>query len=245
MSFFGELLDRNLFDLDGNVNGFRDEDRWGGSFYLGQQISRLGQVQAGLRVERVEIVDHLNHTSEKLDLRTLHFLSEVETFDRHPFPNTGKKHRFDVQFGGKLFGGEVEYSKFSTSIEAYYPLGNYFNYHPRVAVGICRRGLPPSEKFYMGGMDSFAGYRESELSGEKMFVLNQELRLKLPLRFYLTGRLDYGDIYVTADDIKPEKFRSGFGVTLSFDSPLGPFDFGYGGGTSKKERVYFSAGLRF
>jgi outer membrane protein assembly factor BamA len=202
-------------------------------------------VQAGLRVERVEIVDHLNHTSQRLNLRTLHFLSEVESFDRYPFTTSGKKHRFDVLFAGKLFGGEVEYGKFSTSIEAYYPLGQYLNYHPRVAVGLSRRGLPPSEKFYLGGFDSFAGYRESELSGEKMFVLNQELRLKLPFRFYLTGQLDYGDIYASADDIKPEKFRTGFGATLSFDSPLGPFEFGYGGGTSKKDRVYFSAGFRF
>jgi NTE family protein len=243
--FFDELLDRNLFDIQGSVNGYRDEDRWGGAFYLGQQISRLGQVQAGLRVERIELVDHLNHTSQTLNLRTLHFLSEVETFDRYPFPTTGKKSRFDIQFAAKVLGGEVEYSKFSTSIEAYYPLGAYLNYHPRAAVGLSRHGLPPSEKFYLGGFESLAGYRESELSGEKLFVLNQELRLKLPYRFYLTGRVDYGDIYATVDDIKPEKFRSGFGVTLSFDSPLGPFEFGYGGGKSPKNRVYFSAGFRF
>ncbi len=245
LTFFDDLLDRNLFDLQGEEIGTRREQGWGGAFYLGQQISRLGQVQAGLRIERVKTIDHLSDTEQRFNLRALHFVSEVETFNRYPFPTTGNKHRFDVEFAGKLLGGEVEYSKFSTSIEAYYPLGEYINYHPRVAVGLSRRGLPPSEKFYLGGLESFLGYRESELSGEKMFVTNQELRLKLPYRFYLTARFDYGDIYGSAEDIKVAKFRRGFGGKLSFDTPLGPFDFGYGVGSSPKDRFYFSAGFRF
>lgn len=245
LQVFRELLDRDLFDAQGTVDGYRDEDRWGGAFYLGQQIARLGQMQVGLRVEQVETVDHLEKTSSKFDVRTLHFQSEVESFDRYPFPNRGKKHRFDLRFAGKLLGGEVEYSRFFTSIEAYYPLGKYVNYHFVASVGLSRRGLPPSEKFYAGGLGSFAGFRTSELSGEKIILVNQELRLNLPYRFYLTGRCDLGDLYANADDIKPEKFRTGYGVSLALDLPIGPFEFGYGGGDSPKDRVYFSAGFRF
>lgn len=245
LQVFRELLDRNLFDARGTVNGYRDEDRWGGAFYLGQQIARLGQVQVGLTVEQIETADHLEKTSSKFDLRTLHFQSEVESFDRYPFPNRGKKHRFDLRFAGKLLGGEVEYSRFFTSIEAYYPVGRYVNYHFVASVGLSRRGLPSSEKFYAGGFGSFAGFRTSELSGEKMILVNQELRLNLPYRFYLTGRFDLGDLYTSADDIKPEKFRTGIGVSLALDLPIGPFEFGYGGGDSPKDRVYFSAGFRF
>jgi outer membrane protein assembly factor BamA len=239
------LLDRDLFDTVGKVNGYRDEDRWGGAFYLGQQIARLGQVRLGLKVERIETVDHLKKTSSLLNLRTLHFESEVESFDRYPFPNRGKKHSLDLRFAGKLLGGEVEYSRFFTSIEVYYPLGEYLNYHLVASVGLSRRGLPPSEKFYAGGLGSFAGFRTSELSGEKLVLFNQELRLNLPYRFYLTGRFDLGDLYAGSDDIKPEEFRSGIGVSLALDLPIGPFEFGYGGGDSPKDRVYFSAGFRF
>jgi len=240
-----DLLERNLFSTDGEVNGYRDENRWGGAFYLGQQIARLGQVRAGLRIEEIETIDHREETSRRFGLRTLHFESEIESFDRFPFPTSGGKHRFDLRFAVKVLGGEVEYSRFSTSLEAYYPLGPYLNYHPRVSIGLSRRGLPPSEKFYLGGLDSFSGYRTNELSGEKMFLLNQELRLKLPFRFYLSGRFDYGGIYASAEDIKPSKFRRGFGVVLSFDSPIGPFHLGYGAGDAPKERVYFSAGFSF
>jgi NTE family protein len=245
LQFYRELLDRNLFNLDGEVQGYRDEDRWGGAFYLGQQIARLGQVQVGLRAEQIETIDHFEATSALLNLRTLHFESEIESFDRYPFPSRGKKHRFDIRFAGKFLGGEVEYNRFFTSVEAYYPLGEYLNYHVTASLGLSRRGLPPSEKFHAGGLNSFAGFRTSELSGEKLILLNQELRVNLPYRLYLTGRFDLGDLYTSADDIKPEEFRTGFGVALALDLPIGPFEFGYGGGDSPKDRVYFSAGFRF
>ncbi|MEW5796263.1 MAG: patatin-like phospholipase family protein [Candidatus Zixiibacteriota bacterium] len=245
LGFFYNLLDRDLFDSQGDVNGYRDEDRWGGAFYLGQQIARLGQVQAGLRVEEIKTADHRFNTVGQLSLRTLHFESEVESFDRYPFPNSGSKHRFDLRFAGKLLGGDVEFTRFNTSLEAYYTLTSWLNYHPKISMGLSRRGLPPSEKFYLGGLGSFSGYRVNELSGEKMFLLNQELRFKLPFRFYLTGRFDFGDIQAGAEDIKPEEFRQGFGVSLSFDSPIGPFEFGFGGGDSPKDQYYFSAGFRF
>jgi NTE family protein len=245
LKFFYDRLDRRLFDNHGDVAGYRDEDRWGGAFYLGQQIARLGQVRAGVRIEKVELFDHEVSSADRFELRTLHLESTVESFDRYPFPTTGKRHQFDLRFAGKLFGGEVEYSRFFTLIEGYYPLTSWLNYHPRLSIGLSRRGLPASEKFYAGGNGSFAGYRINELSGDKLFLINQELRLKLPARFYLTGHIDYGDLYAGTDDIKPGQFRNGFGVSLSFDSPVGPIMIGFGGGDSPKDRIYFSAGMRF
>lgn len=245
VNFFYDRLDRRLFDDRGDVVGFRDEDRWGGAFYVGQQIARLGQVKAGLRLEQVELFDHETGSSDRFGLRTLHLESVVESFDRYPFPTTGKKHRFDLRFAGKLFGGEIEYSRFFTSMEGYYPLTSYLNFHPKLSIGLSRRGLPSSEKFYAGGDGSFAGYRISELSGDKIFLFNHELRLKLPARFYLIGHLDLGDVYAGADDIKSSEFRHGFGATLAFDSPIGPAMIGYGGGDSPKDRLYFSAGFSF
>ena len=245
LRIFYDGLDRKLFDGNGDVVGFRDEDRWGGAFYVGQQIARLGQVRVGVSIEHVELFDHEAGVSDKFGLRTLHLESVIESFDRYPFPMTGKKHRFDLRFAGKLFGGEVEYSRFFTSLEAYYPLISFLNYHPKLSIGLSRRGLPPSEKFYAGGNGSFAGYRINELSGDKIFLFNQELRLKILSHFYLTGHVDYGDVYAGADDIKPGQFRHGFGVSLAFDSPAGPVVIGYGGGDSPRDRLYFSAGLSF
>ena len=239
------LLDRNTFDTNGVVNGYRDEDRWGGSFELGQQLSRLGHINIGLNIEHVRIRDHLRSTEDEFELRTFNFRSTVESFDRFPFPQRGKKHQFDLAFAGKVFGGEVEYSRFAANMEVFYPVGSFICYHPKASIGMSRRGLPESEKFYVGGLHSFAGFRVNELAGEKMFLINQELRLKLPLWCYLSGYMDFGDIYGTTEDIKFETMRHGFAVSLAVDSPFGPFELGYGGGDSPKDRWYFSAGLAF
>jgi NTE family protein len=245
IGFHYTLLDRNLFDQNGTVNGYRDEDRYGASLQIGQQLGRLGQVTAGLNFEHVELKDHLNDTRQEFELRTFSFRSTIESFDDYPFPTRGKKHLFDITFAGKLFGSEIDYSRFFASIEGYYPLTDFLNYHPRVAIGLSRRGLPASEKFYVGGLHSFAGYRVNELSGDKMFLINQQLRLKLPFWFYLTGFVDIGDVYGTTDDIKFSGLQQGFGASIAFDSPIGPFEFGYGTGDSPKDRWYFSAGFAF
>jgi len=239
------LLDRNTFDTNGVVNGYRDEDRWGGSFELGQQLSRLGHINIGVNIEHVRLRDNRRSTEDEFELRTFNFRSTVESFDRFPFPQRGKKHQFDLVFAGKVFGGEVEYSRFAASMEVFYPVGSFICYHPKASIGMSRRGLPQSEKFYVGGLHSFAGFRTNELAGEKMFLINQELRLKLPLWCYLSGYMDFGDVYGATEDIKFESMRHGFGVSLAVDSPFGPFELGYGGGDSPKDRWYFSAGLAF
>jgi outer membrane protein assembly factor BamA len=242
---FYRRLDRNLFNDSGKVDGYRDEDRWGLEILVGQQIARLGRVGFGLRLEEVDLHDHRAEVTRRFGLRTLLIESTVESFDRYPFPNRGKRHRFELRFAGKLLGGEVEYSRFFTSLEAYYPFGRYLNFHPKVAVGLSRRGLPASEKFYIGGSRSFAGYRTDQFAGDKLFLSNLEVRFKLPYRFYLSGRFDYGDVYTSTEDVKPKNFRKGLGVALAFDSPIGPFVVAYGGGDSAEDRLYFRAGFEF
>jgi len=182
---------------------------------------------------------------DELGLRIFKLESTVENFDRIPFPHRGKKHLFELQFAGRFFGGDVDYTRFFTSIEAYFPLGNKLNYHPLLSVGISRSGLPLSERFYLGGLRSFNGYRSEQLSGDKMFLFSQQLRLKLPLWLYLSSYFDLGDVYGSTDEIKISHLRRAFGVCLSLDSPIGPFEFGYGITENELDRIYMRVGFEF
>jgi outer membrane protein assembly factor BamA len=238
-------LNRNVYDADGRVTDEIDENRTGLEVRFGRQISRLGTVTAGLVLQEVEYEFDTAQVREKFALRALKFESLVETFDRVPFPKSGKKHLFALQFSGKFIGGEVEYTKFYSSIEAYWSLGGSFNYHPKLAVGLSRSGLPESEKFYLGGMKSFAGFRTDQLSGDKTMTMSHELRYKLPLRMYLSLRYDIGEVYTSADDIRLSGLRHGFGLTAALDSPIGPMEFGYGVADEGFERYYVNIGLAF
>jgi NTE family protein len=242
---YHDRLDRQLYSADGSEDSVREENKTGFDGRLGHQMSRLGSFSAGIKVERIQYKHRPGRTEENLGLRVFRIESVVETLDRVCFPESGKKHLFELQFAGKFAGGDVEFTRVYSSIEAYFPLTRLLNFHPRLSAGLSRPRLPFSERFYLGGMTSFAGYRTDQLSGDEMLLLNAELRLRLPWRFYLTVRYDAGDVYGRSDEIRLSKLRQGLGAVLSLNSPIGPFEFGYGANDDDLDQIYFRAGLAF
>lgn len=241
-----DRIERSIYDNSLNLVGVRDERRWGASFKIGRHYSRLGTLSVELVLEELEYRDSRNDTKRRFGLRTLVLESLVETFDRTTFPETGKKHLFQLSFYGETMGGELTvFSRYYNSIESYFPLGQDVNYHPKIILGFSRTGLPASEKFFLGGMKSFSGYHEHQQTGDKIFAFNQELRFRLPWRFYLTGRYDIGDLYQSADEVKLSDLQQGWGGSIAFDSPIGPFEFGYGKARDGPELYYFYAGFEF
>ncbi len=239
------MLERQLYNPDNTTDGVITEYGTGFDLTFGQQIARLGTVSAGLVVRQLKYTYTNGNPIERLGLRMLVLRSVVENLDRIPFPNSGNRHVFELDLAGRFLGGDAEYSKFHWSLETYLPFTQYVNYHPHVALGISRAGLPASERFYLGGLHSFAGLRTYQLSGDKMFLLSNEIRFKLPLDLYLSFSYDLGDVYHSTDQIKLNGLRHGFGTVLGLDSPLGPVEFGYGVTNSNVDRWYLSIGFGF
>ncbi len=242
---FHEHLDRQLYFQSKPVDAQRHERESGAEFQVGQQIARLGTVTATVRASRVTYTDDRYRVKEGFNLRMLQLGSLVETFDRFPFPTAGKRSQFALDLAGEVLGGGVEFTRFYGSLESYWNLTSFMNYHPRIELGLSRAGLPPPEKFYLGGLHSFAGFRTDQLSGDKMVVLSNELRLKLPLRLYVTGCYDLGEAYESSAQIKLRNLRHGFGISLAYDSWIGPMEIGYGIVDSNIDRVYVNAGFVF
>ncbi|PWB68596.1 hypothetical protein C3F09_11300 [candidate division GN15 bacterium] len=245
LQLFHDRFDRKLFRTSDHPVSERVETTDGIGLMVGQQIERLGTASARLKLRNLTSRDPQTDIREKLRLRQLIFETHVETFDRWPFPRSGKRHFFEIALTGKYLGGNVEFTRFFSSLESYFPFGDWLCYHPTASIGLSRSGLPISEQFYFGGLRSFAGLRTNQVAGDKMLLLNQELRVKLPLRLYFFTRVDIGEAYATAEQIKLRNLRTGFGVSLAFDSPIGPVEFGYGITNHNADRFYFSAGPSF
>lgn len=240
-----DKLNRSIFDGRGKHVDDRLEEKSGIEISLGQQVQRFGTVRGALIFEKTKNSFDLLQTQETFQQTIIQLESIIETFDKIPFPNTGKKHQIEVRFAGKFLGGEVEYTRFFSSLEGYIPIGKYVNYHPRFSIGISGSVLPLSEQFYIGGAKSFTGYHAYEFAGDKIVLLNNELRFKLPLNLYLIGRYDIGEVYDQIDQIKLLNLRHGGGAFLAFDSPLGPFEIGYGAASFDNDRFYVNIGLSF
>jgi outer membrane protein assembly factor BamA len=239
--------ERNIFDPGGDIIDWFRSDRFGAEFILGRQIERFGTVTGEIRWEEIE--NYLNSTGqiEKVNLRTLTIRSLVETINKYPFPTEGKRHLFYVEFASDILGGQTEYTRGFSSVESYFPLFKNINFHPGFAIGWTETefATPLSEKFFLGGRNSFIGFRTNELAGDKMVLGSLELRYKLPYRFYLTGRYDTGEVYRSADQIKFSNLRHGFGFSIAYDSPLGPIDLAYGRAGGHPDRIYINVGLTF
>jgi NTE family protein len=237
-------LQRRYFSFDGSELTSRMENRLSGELSIGRQISRLGTVSGRFSAERVDL-DTSDVAEEVLQIRKLAFISQVENFDKLPYPTSGKQHLFTLESAGKILGGTTEFTRFHTSIEAYFEIVSGMNYHPLLAVGLSRSNLPLSEKLYIGGLNQFAGYREYQLAGDKMILSSHEIRLRLMSRVYLAVRYDVGNLYAEADDISFKALRHGLGLWLAIDSPLGPIVAGWGKASHNADRVYINVGLEF
>jgi outer membrane protein assembly factor BamA len=244
--FYFSRLRRRLFQANNAPDGYRVEDRLGLSINLGQQIERFGNFYFQYRVEDIKTTLTIPNFENDEVLTVFAIKSAVETFNRFPFPDKGHRQDIAIEFSGKSLGGTYdEYTKLSGSIEEYFPVGKYLNLHPKIAAGISTADLPDIEKFYIGGMYNFFGFRTHQLSGDKLFVFSMQARLRLPYRFYLIGEYDYGNIFDDYENIKIREFRNGWGATIAWDTPLGPFEFGYGKAEQTPDRLYLNLGLRF
>ena len=239
-------LKRRLFYPDGAPNGFRVEDRFGWSVLAGQQIARLGTIHLQYRLEdihaRLTIPDRTDHAV----LSAFAIKSSVETLNKFPFPDYGHRQDLTVEFTGKWLGGTfAEYTKVYGSVEAYWPVSRYVNLHPLVSAGLSTANLPEVEKYFLGGMNSFSGYRTDQISGDKYFAGGSQLRVRLPWRLYLIGTLHWGQMFDDYEEMKIRQFRTGWGALIAIDTPIGPIDFGYGKSEHRPYRLYLNVGLHF
>ncbi|MCX6826949.1 MAG: patatin-like phospholipase family protein [candidate division Zixibacteria bacterium] len=242
-----DILERKVYDVEGRSDSSVREERGGLELILGQQIARFGTVSGEIRWERIKNKYQPGGAIDRTRLRTFTLRSLVETIDRESFPTKGKKHLFYVEYAADVLGGQTTFTKGFSSVESYFPFGGWLNFHPKFSVGWTEgsREIPISEKFHIGGEYSFSGYKTDELSGSKMFLGNMEFRDKLLQRLYLIGRYDFGQVYMSAQQIKLRNLRHGYGFSLAYDSPLGPIDFGYGKVNRHPDRWYLNIGLVF
>lgn len=121
----------------------------------------------------------------------------------------------------------------------------------RAYAGMIRGKTPFFEQFFAGGSDTVRGYQEDRFWGNNTLLLNLEYRHPIQKAFSVIAFVDYGGAWGgygsvnTFTQSSRIKLHLGYGVGLSFRTPLGPLRFDLGFDENGKSRTHFLIGTSF
>lgn len=176
-------------------------------------------------------------TSSELSL-----LLSRDTRDDRFDPKHGTLLTSSLSYAPRYLGSDLNYVRSFTQFTMYKSL------LPGVVWASCYRlGLAsafgevliPSKRFFAGGGTSIRGFKLDAVGpidiwtglpegGEAMLVTNQELRFPIYKIFRGVVFLDAGNVYSRLSDFNPGRLRTGAGLGLRIDSPLGLVRIDYG-----------------
>ena len=164
------------------------------------------------------------------------------------FPTRGTRSRLSAELYGTIFGGDVNFTRFTAGNTWFFPVFEDYVFSVRGRIGYLQslddQEVPVWERFILGGINSLRGLRDvgpkdpvtgDVLGGTTMFVANFEFLFPLiknagmkGVLFYDTGNAWNGGYYF--DDL-----RKTAGVGIRWYSPIGPLRLEWGYVLDRKE----------
>lgn len=207
---------------------------YGGSFGIGAQVERFGNLFVEARYQRDEVKNKYDYygTTYKMDISSLRFSMYIDSQNEYPYPTSGFLIKAFYETAQTALGGDIGYTKFYFDYKNIFSYKNNNTWSLRALIGTADNTLPLSEQFSLGGQNSFFGLRDNEYRGRQILITSLEYRYKLPVKLffdtYLKLRYDLGSIWAERQQIRFKDLRHGVGATLSFNTPIGPADFSLG-----------------
>ena len=121
----------------------------------------------------------------------------------------------------------------------------------RAKYGAVSGTIPFFEQYFAGGSNSIRGYDEDRFWGKYTLQTSVELRIPIQRSFNTVLFVDYGGAwggFGSVNDFKQsDKFKMhvGYGVGLSFRTPLGPIRVDFGFNEDRGSRTHFLIGTSF
>jgi NTE family protein len=232
--FFGDSPNNTNTNWTRVQIGSYDIRKTGLSLALGSQVEKLGMVSiegryefARFKPDRIPDEKQNDFTFTVIKLSTL-----FDSRDKYPFPTNGIFMNLFFEAALKSLGGNTGFSRIYFDYESN---STYFNRHritTKLIFGFGDETLPLFEQFRLGGQSTFFGLREDDFVGRQTLIASVEYQYHLPFKIffetYAKIRYDLGGVWTNAASIKFNELRHGAGLTLAFDTPIGPADFSVG-----------------
>jgi len=208
--------------------------RRGGEFILGRPLNVYNRMQVGFKAETVtterlssSLIPSLpslpflalrGDTTRSLSLGFIH-----DTRDYFLDPSRGERLSFDLEWAGGPWGGDNRFAKYVLDARRYWPLYPHTILAGRLQIGLSSGRVPFSQIYFVGGVDSLRGYQEDRFFGNRMFLMNWELRRRITQNLQGVLFFDVGRAWREAERVRvPRDLVAGFGVGMRVSTPLGP-----------------------
>ncbi len=225
---------------------------YGGSATAGMYVRKFGDLHATLRAEEHELRTLTQEPSRPLGISEQHriislgFGTTIDTQNKFPYPTRGMYFTATYLVAQSGLGSDLSFTRFNAEYHVYVATADeIWSLRPRMRFGYGDRTMPRSEEFRLGGQHSFLGMRENEYTGRQLFAAEMELRYLLPIKLlvdtYASVHYGIGRTWENPEQIKFSALRHGYGMSLGFDTPVGPADFSIG---QTLEFIRGSSGVR-
>lgn len=207
---------------------------FGGSFGIGTQVGRFGNFFVEGKYERDIIKNKSNFAGDiyEINISSIRFSLSIDSQNKYPYPTDGFLIKTFYETAQTALGGDIGYTKFLFDYKSILGLNDPNAFIFRGIIGFADATLPLSQQFSLGGQNTFMGFRENEFRGRQVMIASLEYSHKLPFKIffdtYVKTRYDIGSIWAQREQIRYKDLKHGIGVTLSFNTPIGPADFSIG-----------------
>lgn len=239
------------FYLSEDISLFRDKSS-SSSHFLREKYGEYNQsslglsIAIGLQIKKIgSFIVEVKHQKDKIDStlssKNLYFLNplsiikssfNIDTQDRIPFPRNGIVLNTYYETAQTFLGSKISYTKFYFDYKSYFSIKNVSTIKLSALVGFADQTLPLSQQFSFGGQNNFFGYNMFDYRGRQILISSVEYQYLLPVQLYfdtyIKVRYDLGSIWTNREDIKLKDLRHGMGLSIAFDTPIGPADFSIG-----------------
>ena len=250
---FGFDLYRTSHTRQTDIGWAYDETRTGGDLRLGKELTEHLRADAVYRLEQIKIGSIPNYASadfrsEEGSNTISSALLQLTQDTRDNIYNPGKGYILSgsIEDAGGVFMGDKDFIKGTATASFYHTFFERFVMELKGRAGWSSSygssdTVPIYERFYAGGANTIRGYKERKvgprdtgsdepIGGEALLLGNAEVVFPIYEKI-LKGAVfyDVGNVWAKADDfLVGGGYKSGMGVGIRVNTPVGPFKLDYG-----------------
>ncbi len=213
-----------FFDTEGNEINRAQFDRTGVELTLRSPIKRWLELEAGLRLGRVQTRPQAGIDLPEADdsVRTAFASAVYDTLDDSAWPEHGERLAVAGDWSPAGLGASREFWRLDLQGRLGRTLGPRLALQLDARVGLSGRELPAYDYYRLGGVELLPGYRHEELQGPQAMAGAVSVRYRLLGDLRLLARAGAGNVFRRTSDLTLAGLRWGVAVGAMYPTRVGP-----------------------